>query len=177
VKKLFSALLVSLVPLFGFANQDQPAPATFIHTKHSLPPPWHTGEIMARADYRGERNSARLHSLTITIGKDVIRVPERIRAFFPAVNLETFEMRYEPRPKRGPFDHRYVVVMFRFWSLPEYGIFASPIRPNIGWIVVIDGRIDHLEKIEEVSDTVTMYTEYNPKTLKETGKTSTTRVQ
>ena len=177
MKTLFVALLASLIPSYGFGSEDRPAPPTVVHIKNRLPAPWYNGEIIAQADYRGERNTARLRSLTIIVGKDAIKVPQRIRDFFPAVNLGTFELLYGPPPDRGSNDRRYVLLMFRFGMAPEWGIFNSPTTFHIGWIVVKNGRIDHLEKIEEVSDKVTEYTEYDPKTLKETGKTSTTRVQ
>lgn len=177
VKMVIAGLCALLIPLCGFGNEAVHAPAYFIHTKNRLPPPWHTGEIIAQADYRGERDTARLHSLRIVTGKNVIRVPQRIRKFFPAPNLGTFELLCVPEVERGSKDHPYVMLVFRFLSLPEYGIDASPTTLPIARIVVVDGRILRLEKVEEVSEKMTTYTNYDPKTLKETGKVAITRVQ
>ena len=148
-----------------FAGEDNLARPTFIHTKHLLPAPWHTGEIVAEADYGGEQETARLRSLTITIGKDTIKVPQRILEFFPSPRLGTFQLYYGPPPDPSFGDHRYFNVTFRYQSYSYEGIYYVVDRPG-AWISIEEGRIKQLTKIESPSDALTVYTDYDPETLK-----------
>jgi hypothetical protein len=164
------------VCFYAQASEDSLALPTYFHTKHVLPAPWHTAEIIAQADYAGEKDTAQLRSLTIIVGKDTIKVPQRILAFFPGPRLGSFELYYGPPPDPELGSRRYLNVTFRYASYSYEGIYYPPAGSN-AWIIIEDGRIKQLTKIEEVSDTVTTYTDFDPKTLKQTRKGSTTRVQ
>jgi hypothetical protein len=165
--------ILTFVASGAFAQEDRLGKPTFIHTKHLLPAPWHTGEIVAQADYAGRYGTARLRSLTITAGKKSISVPRRILSFFPAPRVGSLELYYGPPPDHELIKHRYLIVMFRYFSPSYEGISLPPFRPT-AWILIERGRIKELTKIEDASDTVTTYTSFDPQTLKETGKAAVT---
>jgi len=176
-----TALLTAMLLVAGAGargSEDSVARPTFFHTKHLLPPPWKTGEVTVRADYPGKQNLARLRSLTITVGKRVITVPTRILSLFPGAKLGSFELFCGPPPDPFFGNRRYFNVTFRYFSNPDDGLyFDSTAGRHRASIIIEDGKIKHLTKIEEVSDTVTTYTDIDPKTLKETKQGTSTKVQ
>ena len=155
-------------PICALADEDRLASPTFVHTKHILPTPWRSGEILARADYRGKQGTTRFRQLTIKIGKNTIEVPQRILAIFSSVKLGSFELYSGPPPDPGY--RRYFNVTFRFGSWANEGTYSDPGPVRlIAWIVIENGRITQVKRIEEWNDGITKHTNIDPKSLKETG--------
>ena len=91
-----SIAIIVLLACTTFGFEDSLAPATSVHTKVALPPPYRTGEVFAEFDHNRKKGVLSFRSLTIKIGSRTITVPKRILDFFEGPMPATIQFLVSP---------------------------------------------------------------------------------
>jgi hypothetical protein len=148
------------------ASTDRVARATFFHTKLVLPAPHHTGELVAEGDYDSEHDVVRFRSLTAKIGSRTVEVPKRILDFFLGPRLTSLELYSGPPASPDSTEPSYFNVTFKYESYSYESLYMPPDCPT-AWIIIRDGVITGVSRVQERSGGGYDISDYDPATLKQ----------
>jgi hypothetical protein len=168
------AFVFFFAPMRILASEDTVAPSTSIRAEVILPAPFAKGTIIAAASLNREENVLHFASLSATIGDLTVEVPKKVLDCFVGPRLGSVELLAGPPSEGKP---AYFILTFKYGSFPAEGVYVNSDDRPTGRIAIRDGRVSGFTKIEKVTESTLLHTDYDASTLKEIRKGRSERTQ